>query len=319
MLASPPAPPFPAIPKGGVTACPAVSRDTEKGVSTGWGISASARAAVTAVTVVRRPAVTAHAGGIGGSVATVAEDQPTITTGGLSQRSAIQTIGAVADQKLVRVKRIDGVNERLIRWVVDEVLLGAVYRVIDVDPHTNAIADTISVDEDPEGIAYDPANGNFYVANEAGGGISVIDPDTNTVTGTIGSIVSAPSAIAYDPANGDLYITEIKSGVAVIDPNTDTVIDKFLGIGSTINEGIAVDPTNGDLYITGTGLGDVAVVNPDTNTIDYTIPVDDGPGGVGGDLEGIAYDPANGDLYATNLDGGATSGLGSVIVINPAG
>lgn len=161
------------------------------------------------------------------------------------------------------------------------------------------------------------------VANEADGGVSVIDPSANTVTNTIAAGTS-PEGIAYDPANGDLYATEVTSDVAVIDPTTNTTVTLIPGIATTSDDGIAVDPADGDLYVTGTRLGDVAVINPDTNAFDYTITVPGGPDGLGGDLHAITYDPADGDFYVTDADGGATStgsgsGSGSVAAITPAG
>ena len=104
----------------------------------------------------------------------------------------------------------------------------------------------------------------------------------------------------------------------MVDPNSGAVVDHILGLSTTSDDGIAVDPTNGDVYATATRFGEVAVINPTTNAIDYTLTVGGGPDGTGGELEGIAYDPTDGDFYAANIYPGPT-GLGSVAVINPGG
>jgi YVTN family beta-propeller protein len=70
--------------------------------------------------------------------------------------------------------------------------------------------------------------------------VSVIDPATNTVVGTI-IVGSQPvsihfilnNGIAFDPDNGFMYVANQNSGtVSVIDPPTNTVIDT-IPVGAT--------------------------------------------------------------------------------------
>ena len=103
-------------------------------------------------------------------------------------------------------------------------------------------AGVINVGDGPYGIAFDGTN--IYVTNYVDDTVSVIDPNTNTVTATV-NVGDGPWGIAFDGTN--IYVTNsVDDTVSVIDPNTNTVT-------ATINVGngpwgIAFDGTN--IYVT---------------------------------------------------------------------
>ena len=70
-----------------------------------------------------------------------------------------------------------------------------------IDPATNNVIDTITVGNDPVGVAVSPTGpdaGDIYVTNAAGDTVSVIDPDTNTVIDTI-TVGRDPAGVAVVP------------------------------------------------------------------------------------------------------------------------
>jgi YVTN family beta-propeller protein len=80
----------------------------------------------------------------------------------------------------------------------------------------NALAATIGVGEQPEGVAVDPATHSAYVTNIGGDSVSVIDTATNTVTATIG-VGNGPDSVAVDPVTRTAYVTNWSDdSVAVI-------------------------------------------------------------------------------------------------------
>src|SRR5262249_35018110 len=73
--------------------------------------------------------------------------------------------------------------------------VSAVY-AINVD--SGALEATIAAGDSPWGIARNPATGRIYVANQRGGGVSVIDSTTNSVVSTIVPSIAA-SWVSVDP------------------------------------------------------------------------------------------------------------------------
>ncbi|WP_413970378.1 YncE family protein, partial [Mycobacterium tuberculosis] len=62
---------------------------------------------------------------------------------------------------------------------------------------------------DPHGVAVNPG-GNIYVTNQGSNTVSVIDPVTNTVTGSI-TDGNGPSGVAVSPVTGLVFVTNFDS------------------------------------------------------------------------------------------------------------
>ena len=69
------------------------------------------------------------------------------------------------------------------------------------------------------GVAFNPRDGDMYVANYGDGTLSVIDSKGNSVIATI-PVGEGPQWLAFNPRNGNLYVTNSISGtVSVISIN----------------------------------------------------------------------------------------------------
>ncbi|WP_151061999.1 PE domain-containing protein [Mycobacterium tuberculosis] len=143
---------------------------------------------------------------------------------------------------------------------------------------------------DPHGVAVNPG-GNIYVTNQGSNTVSVIDPVTNTVTGSI-TDGNGPSGVAVSPVTGLVFVTNFDSNtVSVIDPNTNTVTGSIpVGTGAY---GVAVNP-GGNIYVTNQFSNTVSVIDPATNTVTGS------PIPVGLDPTGVAVNPVTGVVYVTN-------------------
>ena len=86
---------------------------------------------------------------------------------------------------------------------------------------TNTVVATIPLGDFPSAIAYDPAKGEMFVAedgaipssvsasNTAHGQISVISDTTNAVIANV-TVGPFPDGIAYDPAKGEMYRSQLR-------------------------------------------------------------------------------------------------------------
>lgn len=200
-------------------------------------------------------------------------------------------------------------------------------------PAVGGVASSIPVGTNPNGVAYDSATGDFYVANQGSGNVTVINESTKKVVASILLYVAAnPSGVAYDPNNGYVYVTSNYSlfhnvsvisgttvtatihvgadpiGMAVDAANGDLYVANYASnnisivSGTTVTNSVPVgthpvaasyDSENGNVYVTNYGSNNVSVVNATTHTVVANIPV-------GGEPDGIAADVANGDVYVTN-------------------
>jgi YVTN family beta-propeller protein len=167
---------------------------------------------------------------------------------------------------------------------------------------------SVTVGGVPNGIAFDPFNGNLYVANFAPGTLSVINGSTNSVTATVNlNFPVSPWDVAYDPHNGNIYISETKNGaVSVVNGENNTVAgtvavgdDMLSGDHDDRPNGVAYDPYDHEMYVVMYGSGYLAEINSDANVlignapINYTAYANRG-------LWGVAFNPSNCYFYAGN-------------------
>jgi YVTN family beta-propeller protein len=157
---------------------------------------------------------------------------------------------------------------------------------VSVISPTNQVITSIDfgANTNPSAVAVSPQTGDVYVAlygnGSSHGTVSVINPATNTVFGTV-TVGAGPDGLAVSPQTGDVYVTNASSNsVSVINAATNQVLTT-VPVG-TAPYGVAVSPagTNaGDIYVANTNDNTVSVIGPD-NTVLTTITVGDGPEGV---------------------------------------
>jgi YVTN family beta-propeller protein len=79
-----------------------------------------------------------------------------------------------------------------------------------INPTTNTVTTTIAVGSEPFGVAVSPTGphaGDVFVTNDGSNSVSVINPATDTVIGTIG--VGSPEGVAVSPTGpeaGDVFV-----------------------------------------------------------------------------------------------------------------
>ena len=146
----------------------------------------------------------------------------------------------------------------------------------------------------PEGIAYDPSNGDFYVTDSVNDAVRQITSAgvVTTIAGGVpptrrtGFVDGAgstarfqyPTGIVYDPVDGNLYVTDTGNcairQVSPISPYTVTTVagksppsricGNFNAVGTAArfrpSLGITVNPTTGTLYVADSVNGEIRAV-----------------------------------------------------------
>ena len=146
----------------------------------------------------------------------------------------------------------------------------------------------------PDAIEYDEATNRVYVANGTSGGITVIDPDTLTISANV-PLVGKLEGMAFD-GRGHLYVnTEDKSAIQEVDlktlkPMASWSIDPVEG-----GTGLAIDPVTHRLFSSG-GNGMLAVVDSDTGKLIATPEI-------GEDPDGDTFDSSTGLIFTSNVGG----------------
>ncbi len=87
--------------------------------------------------------------------------------------------------------------------------------VATVNVNQTATVDGEILQTDLAGIAYDPAKGELFVANEALDSVLVISDTNNSVVATV-PVGYYPYGLAYDSANGEVYVANSNSNFTSI-------------------------------------------------------------------------------------------------------
>jgi YVTN family beta-propeller protein len=140
---------------------------------------------------------------------------------------------------------------------------------------TPAVQATLTLGNNTQGIAIDPAAAVAVVTNFDDGTISVIDINTLTVVATV-AVGPNPRRIIIDAATHRAYVTNSTT------PGTVTVGDTRTGVLTMISvgddpRGITSNFFIGEVYVANKGSNTISVISTATNSVIATIPVGTAP------------------------------------------
>jgi YVTN family beta-propeller protein len=151
------------------------------------------------------------------------------------------------------------------------VALNVADQAVVIDLHTLA-ARLVSVGAYPNGVVFDP-RGRAYVSNEYDGTVSVIDPASAKVTGTIhglggplGDLAAHPEGMVADPLRHRIYVAVTNRDlIGVVDTDTDAVV-KLISVGRAQGLGtapikLAISPDATTLYAADAGEDALAAIS----------------------------------------------------------
>ena len=181
------------------------------------------------------------------------------------------------------------------------------YNVSVINTVNNTLVKNVVPGSEPEGIAYDPANGYVYIANSNSGNISVLNPATESIIQTLPATIgtqSRPAAMVYDPVLQQMIsVNNLASPDSTLNYNSASgYAAPFMSVpSSTYQQDIAYDPVNGYVYFA-TGGGSSVNVYSLNGTLVTSISIPS-------EVFSVIY--ANDTVFATETSSGA------VALINP--
>lgn len=132
---------------------------------------------------------------------------------------------------------------------------------------------TITVGNNPRGVAYSPDGSRLYATGD--NGLSVIDTGNNTVLTTIPNGTSL-GEVALTHDGGRAYVADIGNGqVDVINTATNAVVASIPVADSPY--GVAVTPDDTGVLVTRRAVDKVALIATATNTVTGNLTVGNGP------------------------------------------
>jgi YVTN family beta-propeller protein len=149
---------------------------------------------------------------------------------------------------------------------------------------TDDVVATVNIGggDSPEGLAYDPAKGEVFVANSNGTTVSVISDATNSVVDRVrveplpagNSSANGALGVAYDSATGDIFVANgwdyLPNTVSVISDATNKVVATVdVGYGPT---GLAYDSGRGEVFVADEGANTVSVISDATLAPEFPAP-----------------------------------------------
>ncbi len=141
-----------------------------------------------------------------------------------------------------------------------------------ISPTTDRLVQLIPVGLIPEGVAFDSSNGLLYVLNYDSDNISVIDPTTNAVVGSLAipAHEAFEGSMAVNNSSGHLFLASA-FGLFDLNITTDTYVDINAAAQSDSTR-VVYDNQTGEVYEVGT---DIMVIGPNNDTVWKTIPLPD--------------------------------------------
>jgi DNA-binding beta-propeller fold protein YncE len=157
---------------------------------------------------------------------------------------------------------------------------------------TGAVIANLTGLDDPEGIVYDPSNGDVYVGVGGSPAVAVINSSTDDWVTNI-TLSSYADGMAYVPGLDEIYVAA-GNDVDILDAASQTLVTSVgLGAGTSA---VAYDPVDGAVYVavqSGAFQGNVTPINVTDRRVGPSVPALF--------AVGLAVDPASGTLFIANL------------------
>ncbi|MCB0168660.1 MAG: hypothetical protein KDI79_30820, partial [Anaerolineae bacterium] len=158
---------------------------------------------------------------------------------------------------------------------------------------------TITVGQEPRGLAVDSPRERVYVANYGSDSVSVIDSRTNTVLKTIAGITAA-TGISHDPHHNIIWVTNSSTNqVTPIQANAEATAFTVLpaiAVGES-PWGVTYDPIHNYIYVANSLSDSVTIIDADSRVEVTTLS--------GSFLRPfhLAANPVTGKVYVVNFGG----------------
>ena len=185
---------------------------------------------------------------------------------------------------------------------------GGTATAVFIDAKTSAVVATVPTGKGPDAAAFDAKTGLVLVMDHAGGQITLIDPKTHQVAGTIE--VGGDLEAAVTDGTGKAFVNiENKNEIAVIDIAARKVLTRYALTGCDSPTGIAYDAA--DKLLIAACDGSTDVVEAATGKVRQTLATGKG-------ADGIAFDARQKLAFVPGREGtmaviAFAKGMGTII------
>jgi YVTN family beta-propeller protein len=155
-----------------------------------------------------------------------------------------------------------------------------------------------STGSNPDAIEYDAGTKRVYVANHGSGDVTVLDPTSGDIVGTVKFGDGKLEGLAFDGRGQGFVNVEDKSSVYVFDLKTLAPKAKWSAAPGEGGTGLAIDAAHHRLF-TACGNNKVVVLDSDSGKVVATPAIGDDP-------DGLVFEPATGRIFVSNVDGTLT-------------
>jgi DNA-binding beta-propeller fold protein YncE len=214
----------------------------------------------------------------------------------------LEVLDADTGARLGQVPNLAGVHgiEIVDRLHVAFATNGTDRTVTMFDPATLKVVNVIKyTGVKPDSLRYDPSSGLLFVVNGgATGDLSVIDPATGAIIGTVDLAGGKLEEIAFDGKGRGFVNDEQKNVVHVFDTKALTAVGAWPLAPAEDPTGLAIDGEHHRPFAA-CGNNLLAIVGTDTGKVVGTAPI-------GADPDGAAFDQKSGRVFTSNRDGTLT-------------
>ena len=167
--------------------------------------------------------------------------------------------------------------------------------VVIFDLKTLKTTGRVKTDPGPDSIIYDPSSKHVFSLNAQAKDVTVIDPQSETVVGTI-PLGGAPEFAVAD-GKGTVYVNiENTSEVVVIDSRALTIKARWPVAPAGMPGGLAMDRKHRRLFIAGGNPQLLVVMNADNGRVIQSFPISAGQ-------DAADFDPGTGLVFVPTREG----------------
>jgi YVTN family beta-propeller protein len=173
---------------------------------------------------------------------------------------------------------------------------------------SNTVVNTVTVGNNPQGIAATPNGSLVYVTNSNDNTVSVIGTASSTVVATV-PVGMYPTGVAVTPNGAFVYVTNQHDNTFSVISTASNTVTATVALPATDSTPAAVAFAPNGTYAYIANAQTISVISTASNTVTATVPAT--AGGCCQDGPGIAISPTGSYLYVA-------LGLGNIAVISTA-
>lgn len=155
-----------------------------------------------------------------------------------------------------------------------------------------------STGSNPDAIEFDPGSRRIYIGNHGSGDVTVLDPASGEIVGTVEFGEGKLEGLAFDGRGQGFVNAEDKSAVFVFDLKTLQPKARWSAAPGEGGTGLAVDAAHHRLF-SACANNKVVVLDSDSGKVVATPAIGDDP-------DGLVFEPATGRIFVSNVDGTLT-------------